>query len=91
MNKKSIPTLPGRLGNPGLLLKDDPRVHPKVLAVLALFGMDKKVAPSPVSLDAPLETRLEFCNATEPNFEKLFQALYADVPQILSYDANNLR
>ncbi len=44
---KSADNLPGRLGNPEMTLKEDPRVIPQVAKALATFGMDG-FAPNPV-------------------------------------------
>ena len=80
MTQQVIPTLPGRLGNPGIALKDDPRVHPNIVAALAPFELDGEAAPAPFTVDAPLQAKLEFCAVAEPGYEGLFAALYADVP-----------
>lgn len=74
------PALPGRLGSPDMVLRDDPRADPRLIAALAPFGLDGAPAPAPFGVDAPLEAKLEFCAAAEPGFEGLFQALLAEVP-----------
>lgn len=82
MTPKSVPALPGRLGSSEMVLRDDPRAHPQLVAALAAFEMDGAAEPAPVPIDAPLEARLEFCAGIEPAFEGLFAALYAEVPSV---------
>jgi len=38
------PTLPGRLGDPSLDLRTDPRAKPDLVAALAAFGLDGPAA-----------------------------------------------
>ncbi|MEM8856817.1 MAG: alpha/beta hydrolase fold domain-containing protein [Chloroflexota bacterium] len=81
MTNNSAPsTLPGRLGTPGMLLRDDPRVDPRIPAALAPFELDGEAAPAPFGLDAPLEDRIAFASEAEPGFEGLFAALMTSVP-----------
>ncbi len=40
---------PGRLGDPGMELKDEPRVNPKLLAAVTPIGMDRFGAPPGLS------------------------------------------
>ena len=81
MTGQTAPSLPGRLGTPGMLLRDDPRADPRLVAALAPFELDGEAAGSPVPIDAPLEQRLAFCAEAEPGFEGLFQAMFAEVPE----------
>lgn len=85
----TVPALPGRLGVSDLVLRDDPRAHPKLVAALAPFELDGPAAPSPVPIDAPLEARLEFCAAAESGFEGLFEGLYANVPSVEGVESFN--
>jgi len=78
--EKSAPTLPGRLGSPELLLRDDPRADPRMIAAFAPFELDGAAAAAPLEPDAPLDDRLTFCAEIEPGFEGLFQAMFANVP-----------
>ena len=74
------PNLPGRLGSPNMLMRDDPRIDPRLPAALAPFELDGEAAPAPFGLEATLEARLEFASAAEPGFEGLFAALMTNVP-----------
>ena len=65
------PSRPGSLGNPDLLLRDDPRADPRMVAALSAFGMDGAQAPPPVTVESSLEEKLEFVAATEAGFSAL--------------------
>ncbi|MEO1230372.1 MAG: alpha/beta hydrolase fold domain-containing protein [Myxococcota bacterium] len=71
----NTPHLPGRLGHPELSLATDPRTDPRIVAALAPFGLDQNAGPPPVTADAPLSAKLEFCAAAEPGFAAMFEAL----------------
>jgi acetyl esterase/lipase len=66
------PILPGRLGNPNLDLRDDPRADPRMIAAMAPLGMDVAPAPSPVTADSPLADILESCMLAEAGFQMAF-------------------
>lgn len=56
-------TLPGRLGNPDLDLRDDPRADPRMIAALGLIGLDAAPPPSPVTAASPLASPLHAASA----------------------------
>ncbi len=66
---------PGRLGTPGLTLRDDPRADPRMVAALAAFGLDQPPAPLTVAADAPIGDLHAWAAETEVGFEGLFAAL----------------
>ncbi len=74
--------LPGRLGTPDMVLRDDPRADPRVVAALAMFELDGAQPPPPVSVDSPIEDILAFAAEAEAGFEALFGALVAGAPAI---------
>ena len=76
------PILPGRLGSPDSVLRDDPRADPRLVAALAVFELDGVGEAPSVTADSPLKARLEFCAAIEPGFEGLFAALTADLAPV---------
>ena len=76
------PSRPGRLGNPDLLLRDDPRADPRMVATLSPFGMDGAQAPPPVTVESSLEEKLEFVAATEAGFSALLGGLFSDLPEV---------
>lgn len=74
--------LPGRLGDPTMQLRDDPRCDPRMVAALAPFGLDGAGAPPPLDGTAPREALLEFCGAAEAGFEAVFAGLMAGLTEI---------
>lgn len=50
----------GRLEDPDVELRTDPRLHPGLLADLAALGLDGRAAPPPFDRSAGLEAIAEF-------------------------------
>jgi acetyl esterase len=73
--------LPGRLGDPNLELRSDPRADPRMVALFAPFGLDVRAADFPVNRQTPLEELLAAAAETEQGFDAVFGALLADVPR----------
>ena len=73
--------LPGRLGDPTLELRSDPRADPRMVALLAPFGLDTEAVALPVNRQSPVEDLLAVAAATEQAFDDVFAALLADVPK----------
>jgi acetyl esterase/lipase len=63
---------PGRLGDPAMTMRDDPRADPRMLAALAPLALDLPPEPMPLPMDAPREQLLELCAALEQGMEELF-------------------
>lgn len=78
----TTPNLPGRLGNPDMELRDDPRADPRMVAAIAPFELDKAPPPSPVGADSPDEEIYEHCLVTEEGFGQVFDILYSDLPEL---------
>ncbi len=74
--------LPGRLGHPEYELRTDPRADPRMVTALAPYGVDQLAAPSPVSPDDPIRTRLAYLAEAEAAFEGLFAALMDNLPPV---------
>ena len=72
--------LPGRLGDPDLDLRTDPRTNPRLLAALATYGLDAPAAPPPLTRNDPVESVTEFVGQAEAAFEGLYEALPNDLP-----------
>jgi acetyl esterase/lipase len=66
------PLLPGRLGNPDLDIRDDPRADPRMIAAMAPLGMDLAAPPSPVTAASSLDEILEHCLLAEAGFQMVF-------------------
>lgn len=79
MTADSSPILPGRLGSPGMVLKDDPRADPRMIAAMVPFGLDGAPEPAPVNGSSSLDELLEYCGVAESGFEQLFDALGMDL------------
>jgi acetyl esterase len=82
MTTQNAPILPGRLGSPDMVLKDDPRADPRMIAVLDSLGMADAPISAPVDADSPIEEILEFVAVSEPAFEGLFSSLAVDLPKV---------
>jgi acetyl esterase len=57
--------LPGRLGDPAMDLRSDPRADPRMIAALAPFGLDTHGDPPPVSGSSPRADLLQFAAGAE--------------------------
>lgn len=73
---------PGRLGDPGKVLKTDPRADPRMLAALAEFGFDLAPPPAPVTAVSPRQAILDFLGTAEPGYEHVFRAWFSGLPSI---------
>jgi acetyl esterase len=76
------PHLPGRLGNPDMDLKTDPRTDPRLAAALAAFEMDAAPPPLPVHAGSPLQDRLDFLAEVEAGLDAFHDALFSDLPPV---------
>lgn len=76
-------TLPGRLGTPDLMFKDDPRADPRMIAALATFGLDVAPPPAPVDKDSPIDAIIEFTNLAEAGNAGMFEALLSGLPPVV--------
>jgi acetyl esterase len=76
------PILPGRLGNPDMALKDDPRADRRMIEAMVPFGLAEMAPPMPVHASDSLEALLEYCGAAEQGFEGLFPLLMVDLPPV---------
>ncbi len=81
-SKTEQPFAPGRLADPGRVLKTDPRADPRMVTALAEFGFDEAPAPAPVSAESPREEILDFLAAAEEGYEDIFKAWFSGLPPI---------
>jgi acetyl esterase len=79
--------LPGRLGDPTMDLRSDPRSDPRMVAAFAPFGLDVRAADFPVNRQTPIEELLAVAADTERGFDAVFGALLADVPRPAGIDS----
>ncbi len=75
-------TLPGRLGDPDMQLKDDPRADPRMVAAMEPFAMNVMPPPSPVDASSPEEAIHEHVAAAEAGFGAVFAAFFDDLPEL---------
>lgn len=78
----TTPKLPGRLGNPGGDIKDDPRADPRMIAAMAELGMDVAPPPSPVTASNSIDELLAYCVEAELGFDALGGVLTAKTPAV---------
>lgn len=83
LRSSGVPALPGNLGSPGMLLRDEPRAHPGIVQALEPFEMAGELPPPPLPHDAPIDEKLDWAAEIEPGFEGLFAALYDQVPPVI--------
>lgn len=76
------PHLPGRLGDPSMQMRNDPRADPRMIAMLAAFGLDGAPEPVPYNADSPIEDLVDFTRVIEPGYDLLFDAMFAELPAI---------
>ena len=76
------PNLPGRLGNPGCDIKDDPRADPRMIAAMAALGMDVAPPPTPVTAASTIGEILAYCIEAEVGFDALGAVVVADTPPV---------
>ena len=77
-----IPHLPGRLGDPNMEMKDDPRADPRMVAALAQFGLDRTPPPAGVDANSSMDDLYAYCTAAEAGFEMVGGALCAGVAPV---------
>ncbi len=76
------PHLPGRLGRPDLVLRDDPRADPRMIAALVPLGLDGTPEAAPVDIGSPIDALLEYGGLAEEGFAMLGDLLSAEAPPI---------
>ncbi len=79
----SSPTLPGRLGTPDMVLRDDPRADPRMISALAPLQLDGGAPELPFNHTAPREALLQYCDMAEAGFDGLGGLLSAQSPPIV--------
>ena len=80
--------LPGRLGNPNMDIKDDPRADPRMITAMGLIGLDVAPPQPPVNRSSTLEEILAYSLESEAGFNELGAALTGATPpaeNVMSY------
>ena len=73
---------PGRLGDPSMELRSDPRADPRLVAALSPLGLDRAVAPPTVTRNSTREELLDWADKYERDFETAFAAALVGAPAI---------
>lgn len=82
MSEKMLPQLPGRLGNPELTLRDDPRADPRMIKAMDALGLLDDAPPLPVSANSSIDELLAFCAMAEEGYEALNNTVTSTWPPI---------
>ena len=86
----ATPRLPGRLGNPGMALRDDPRADPRMLAAMAPYGLADPQPPPPVDRNSSLEELLAFCAEAEVAYDAVNDAFTQGLPPVAGVSSATL-
>lgn len=70
---------PGRLSDPTMLLTEDPRLDPRLRAILCRFGMDRRMRPPSVTEDSPTADVSAWMAKEDSFAEKLYRSLPLDL------------
>ncbi|MGI9595893.1 MAG: alpha/beta hydrolase fold domain-containing protein [Acidimicrobiales bacterium] len=80
------PILPGRLGDPNMLMNTDPRSDPRMVAAMVPLGLDGAPEPAPVDVNSPIDALLEYAMLAEEGFAALGGLLVANAPAITNVE-----
>lgn len=69
---KNYTTLPGRLGDKNLELRDDPRADPRITQALKEFELDGYAPDPPVNIKSDNSEIMDFLNESEIEYQKIF-------------------
>jgi acetyl esterase/lipase len=85
----------GRLDDPSVCLRTDPRLHPGLRAALGALGLDRHAAPPPLDRSADPAAVAEYVGGAHAAFEGLYAALPAEwpgeAPAEVAYGAETVR
>jgi acetyl esterase len=79
----------GRLHDPDIELRTDPRLHAGLREGLAAFGLDGRAAPPPFDRSAPPEQVAEFVGQSHAAFEALYAVVPSDWPDEVRADVTH--
>lgn len=71
---------PGRLSDPTMTLRTEPRLKPRLLEALAAYGLDGPAAPAPVDRDVAHDALVDAVRQGHDGFEGLYEAMPNDLP-----------
>ena len=79
---KDSSNLPGRLGNPEMSLKNDPRAIPAVTKVMSEYGLDDLAPDPPISIEATQNEKVDYMTSLEPLYEDIFKSWYSKLTDV---------
>lgn len=82
----TAPNLPGKLGDPAMVMNTDPRADPRMVAAMAPLGLDAAPETAPVDINSPIEALLEYADLAEEGFGALGMVLAANAPEITNVE-----
>ncbi len=80
MTQRTATQQAGRLHDPAMNLRTDPRVEPHLLAALAAFGLDAPAGPPAIDRRAPLQRLIENVAEQHAGFNSFYEALPNELP-----------
>ncbi len=80
------PILPGRLGDPDMLMKTDPRADPRMVAAMVPLGLDGAPEPAPVDINSASAELLEYAMLAEEGFAALGGVLSMNSPPVTNVE-----
>ena len=69
MSKFNMRYLPGRLGNPNLNLRDDPRADKRMISAMESRGLLEPMPSLPIDAESTIDELVAFCNQNEAAYE----------------------
>ena len=82
----TTPILPGKLGDPDMVIRTDPRADPRMVTAMAVLGLDGAPPAAPVDAKSAIEAILEFNAVAEEGFSLLGGMMCAGAPPIEGID-----
>ena len=71
MSQLNTRFLPGRLGDAGLNLRDDPRADKRMLAAMEARGLLEPIPALPIDAESTIDELLAFCAENEAVYEEM--------------------
>ena len=70
--------LPGKIGNPNMELKDDPRLDPRILDAIIPFGLEVDAEAPDLSINSSEFEKIKFLSEMEPIFQEIFVDFFSN-------------
>lgn len=83
MSQLNTRFLPGRLGDAGLNLRDDPRADKRMLAAMEARGLLEPIPALPIDAESTIDELLAFCAENEAVYEEMNEEAMRNLPPVL--------